>query len=34
MTAWRISEALGISFVDFAKMLEEKLGDDFKFIDE
>ena len=34
LTAWKISEALGISFVEFATRLEKKLGKDFKFIDE
>lgn len=34
ITAWKISEAHGIKFSDFAKMLEEKLGKDFTFIDE
>ena len=34
LTAWKMSEALGISFVDFALKLQEKLGDNFKFIDE
>lgn len=34
ITAWKIAEALGISFVDFATRLQEKLGKDFKFIDE
>lgn len=34
MTAWRLSEALGITFVEFASRLQEKLGKDFKFIDE
>jgi len=32
-TAWKLSQANGISFSDFAKMLEEKLGKDFTFID-
>lgn len=34
LTSWKISEAAGIKFSDFAKMLEEKLGDDFKLMDE
>lgn len=34
ITAWRIAEALGIKFSDFAKMLEDKLGDDFVLMDE
>lgn len=34
LTAWKISEALGISFVEFATKLEDKLGKDFKFLDE
>jgi transcriptional regulator with XRE-family HTH domain len=33
-TAWRIAEAAGIKFSDFAKMLEDELGKDFTFIDE
>ncbi len=34
ITLWKISEALGIKFSDFAKALEEKLGEDFKLMDE
>lgn len=34
LTAWKISEAAGIKFSDFAKLLEEKLGEDFKIFDE
>ena len=34
ITAWKIAEAAGIKFSDFAKKLEEKLGDDFKMYDE
>lgn len=34
VTIWKISEALNIKCSDLVKMLEEKLGDDFKFIDE
>lgn len=33
-TAWKIAEALGIKFSDFAKILEEKLGEDFSLIDK
>ena len=33
-TAWKICEALGISFSDFAKLLEKKLGKDFTLIEE
>lgn len=32
-TLLKICEALGINFSDFAKLLEEKLGKDFTFID-
>ncbi len=34
LTAWKISEACGIKFSEFAKRLEEKLGDDFILMDE
>ena len=34
VTAWKISESLGIKFSDFAKLIEEKLGKNFKFMDE
>ncbi len=34
LTAWKIAEAAGIKFSDFAKQLEENLGDDFKLLDE
>ena len=34
VTIWKISEALNMKFSDFAKMLEDELGDDFKLIDE
>ncbi len=34
ITAWKFSEAVGIKFSDFAKRLEDKLGKDFKIIDE
>lgn len=33
-TLWKIVEALGIDFPEFARLLKEKLGDDFKFMDE
>lgn len=33
-TFWKISEALGMRFSEFTKMLEEEMGEDFKFIDE
>ncbi|MBQ7287905.1 MAG: helix-turn-helix transcriptional regulator [Candidatus Gastranaerophilales bacterium] len=33
-TAWKLAEANGIKFSEFAKILEEKLGDKFTFIDE
>lgn len=33
-TAWKIAEAAGVKFSDFAKMLENNLGDDFTLIDE
>ena len=33
VTAWKFSEAAGVKFSEFAKMLEEKLGDDFTFFD-
>ncbi|MBE7708510.1 MAG: helix-turn-helix transcriptional regulator [Cyanobacteria bacterium SIG27] len=32
-TAWKLAQANGIKFSDFAKLLEEKLGKDFTFID-
>ena len=32
-TVFKVCEALGIKFSDFAKLLEEKLGEDFTFID-
>lgn len=34
LTAWKLCEALGIKFSDFANILEEQLGEDFKFFDE
>lgn len=33
-TLWKIAEARGIKFSEFARRLEEKLGDNFKFMDE
>lgn len=33
-TAWKIAEATGIKFSEFAKLLEDELGDDFKLMDE
>ena len=33
-TGWKISQALGIKFSDFAKILEEKLGEDFSLLDD
>lgn len=33
-TTWKIAEASGVKFSEFAKRLEEKLGDDFKLMDE
>ena len=32
-TAWKLVQANGASFSDFAKLLEEELGKDFTFID-
>nr|QGT49701.1 hypothetical protein Melaina855_0880 [uncultured Candidatus Melainabacteria bacterium] len=34
ITAWKLSEAAGIKFSEFAKRLEEKLGKDFILMDE
>ncbi len=34
ITLWLISEAMGIKCSDCIKMLEDKLGEDFKLIDE
>lgn len=34
ITIWKIVEATGLKFSDFAKMFEEKLGNDFKLMDE
>lgn len=33
-TVWRVVEATNISFSEFAKRLEEKLGNDFQLMDE
>ena len=33
-TAWKIAEAAGIKFSEFANMLEQELGEDFTLIDE
>ena len=33
-TIWKTAEALGIKFSEFAKLLEDELGEDFTFIDE
>ncbi len=32
-TAWKVAEANGVKFSQFAKMLEEELGSNFTFID-
>lgn len=34
VTVWQIAEALDMKFSEFAKLLEEELGADFKLIDE
>lgn len=34
LTAWKIAEASDVKFSEFAKMLEEELGDNFKLMDE
>jgi len=34
VTIWKISEALGIKFSDFAKRLEDELGEDFTLMDK
>ena len=34
ITAYKISEALGIKFSEFAKLLEERLGENFTLIDQ
>ncbi len=31
---WKLAEASGISFTEFAKRLQDKLGDDFSLIDD
>ena len=33
-TAWKISEASGIKFSEFAKLLENELGENFKIYDD
>ncbi len=33
-TIWKTVEALGLKFSEFAKLLEDELGDDFKLMDE
>lgn len=33
-TIWKISESLGVKCSEIVKQLEDKLGDDFKLIDE
>ena len=34
ITLWKIAEALGMKPSEFVKQLEDKLGKDFKLIDE
>ena len=34
LTAWKIAEASGLKFSDFAKRLEDKLGNNFKMFDD
>jgi len=34
ITFWKIAEALGVKPSEFVKLLEDKLGKDFKLIDE
>ena len=34
LTAWKIAEAKGIKFSEFAKLLEKELGENFKIYDE
>lgn len=34
ISIWKIAEALGLKFSEFAKILETELGEDFKLIDE
>lgn len=33
-TAWKIAEATGVKFSDFAKLLEDELGENFTLIDD
>lgn len=33
-TLWKIAEASGIKFSELVKLIEEELGEDFKFMDE
>ncbi len=33
-TAWKLAQANGVKFSEFAKLLEEELGEDFSLIDE
>lgn len=34
VTLWRIAEALNLKLSELIKMIEDKLGEDFKLIDE
>ena len=34
ITAWKVAEAAGITFTEFAQRLEDKLGKDFILFDE
>jgi hypothetical protein len=34
LTAWKIAEASGLKFSEFAKRLEDKLGSNFKIFDD
>ena len=34
ITAWRLAEAMGMKFSEFAKCIEEKLDEDFILMDE
>lgn len=34
INVWKISQALGIKFSEFAKILEDELGEEFSLIDE
>ena len=34
ITAWKIAEAAGISFTEFAQRINDKLGKDFTLLDE